>query len=93
MLMLVGLLLAGPLAQISAFAAGAENNPELGQAKADNAAAAKMLSGWMTQMDSMMKMPMTANEKAMAKMMMDMGKLVKMLIDENNKLIIAIGQR
>jgi hypothetical protein len=85
-IMLVGLLMAGPLGQIhSAFA-----SPESEQAKVANDRAAKTLSQMMMEMDSMSKMPMTANEKAMMKMLHDMANTIQMLIDANKNLIIAV---
>jgi len=87
MLMLVGLLaVAGPFAQVhSAFA-----SPESEKAKAANDQAAKSLSSMMMEMDSMSKMPMTANEKAMMKMLHEMADTIKMLIDANKNLIEAV---
>jgi hypothetical protein len=86
MIMLVGLLVAGPLGQIhSAYA-----SPESERAKVANDQAAKSLSQMMMEMDSMSKMPMTANEKAMMKMLHEMANTIKMLIDANKDLINAI---
>ncbi len=86
MIMLVGLLVAGPLAQIpSAFA-----SPESDKAKIANDQAAKDLQQIMLQMDSMSKMPMTANEKEMMKMLHQMADTIKMLIEANKNLIIAV---
>jgi hypothetical protein len=86
MIMLVGLLVAGPLAQIpNAFA-----SPESDKAKIANEAAAKDLQQIMTHMDSMSKMPMTANEKEMMKLLHQMADTIKMLIEANKNLIIAI---
>jgi len=86
MIMLVGLLVVGPLAQIhSAFA-----SPESDKAKILNDQAAKSLSQMMMEMDSMSKMPMTANEKQMMKMLHEMATTIKMLIDSNQNLIIAV---
>ena len=78
MIMLVGLLVAGPLAQIpSAFA-----SQESDKAKIANDAAAKDLQQVMTQM--------TANEKEMMKMLHQMADTIKMLIEANKNLIIAV---
>src|SRR5579864_9491768 len=86
MIMLVGLLVAAPLGQIhSAFA-----SPESDKAKVANDQAAKSLSQMMMEMDSMSKMPMTANEKEMMKMLHDMANTIQMLIDANKNLIIAV---
>jgi hypothetical protein len=86
MIMLVGLLVAGPLAQIQSAIA----SPESDKAKVANDQAAKDLQQMMMQMDSMSKMPMTANEKAMMKMMHQMADTIKMLIDANKNLIDAV---
>ena len=86
MIMLVGLLVAGPLGQIhSAYA-----SPESDKAKVANDQAAKSLSQMMMEMDSMGKMPTTANEKAMMKMLHEMADTIKMLIDANKNLIDAV---
>jgi uncharacterized protein involved in copper resistance len=86
MIMLVGLLVAGPLGQIHSAIA----SPESDKAKVANDAAAHDLQQMMMEMDSMSKMPMTANEKAMMKMLHEMANTIKMLIDANKNLIDAI---
>jgi hypothetical protein len=86
LIMLVGLLVAGPLAQVHSAVA----SPESEKAKVANDQAAKMLQQMMVEMDSMSKMPMTATEKAMMKMMREMANTIKMLIDANKSLIDAV---
>ena|SRR5579864_3465267 len=86
MIMLVGLLVAGPLGQIHSAIA----SPESDKAKVANDAAAHDLQQMMMEMDSMSKMPMTANEKAMMKMLHEMANTIKMLIDANKNLIDAV---
>jgi|SRR5215469_8980747 len=86
-IMLMGLLIAGPFALIHNAGAQMESGGALAAAKAANEKAAAMLQQTMTQMDSMSKMPMTANEKAMMKTIHDLATIVQMLIDSNKNLI------
>jgi sensor c-di-GMP phosphodiesterase-like protein len=91
MIMLMGLLVAGPFTQIHNAAAQGENPQMAAQAaKAMNDKAATQLHQLMMQMDSMSKMPMSDNEKAMMKMMHQMAQVIQMLIDANNHLIAAM---
>jgi len=86
MIMLMGLLVAGPFAYLQHAGASPESE-SLAAAKAANTKAAAMLHDTMMQMDSMSKMPMTANEKAMMKAIHDLAVTVQMLIDSNKNLI------
>ena len=94
MIMLMGLLVAGPLGGIQNVAA--QNSP--GVDKALNGATAandKVTTTWqqaMTKMDSMGKMPMTANEKAMMEEMKMMADMIKSLVEANKQLIEAIKE-
>ena len=93
MIMLMGLLVAGPIAPYRAFA---QNMPSegahtaLAAAQAAQDKAAKDLHGTMASMDSMKKMPMTASEKEMMKMMGQMADTIKNLMEANKQLIEAI---
>ena len=89
-IMLMGLLVAGPLAVIHNAAAQQETGGTLAAAKAANDKAAKALQQTMTQMDSMSKMPMTANEKAMMKTIHELAVIVQTLIDANKNLINVV---
>src|SRR5215472_17612716 len=62
----------------------------LAAAKAANERAATLLQQTMTQMDSVGKMPLTANEKAMMGVVHQMGATVKMLVEVNTDLIQVI---
>ena len=85
-IMLVCLIGVAGLIQVhNAFA-----SPESEKATADNNKAAAMLQTMMMQMDSMMKKPMTANEKQMMQMMHQMAQMIQMLIDANKNLIMAV---
>lgn len=94
MIMLTGLLIAGPIAP--APHAAAQNSPVEGINTALNAAqvlqdkATKMHNEMMSHMDSMKKMSMTANEKEMMKMMEQMAGEIKLLLDANKQLREAI---
>ena len=90
MIMMVGLLVAGPFAVIHNAAAQMETKQMITNAKAMNDKAATMLHSTMTEMDSMMNKPMSANEKAMAKMMHQMMQIMQMLIDSNKNLIAVV---
>lgn len=92
MIMLVGLLLAGPFAQIhNAAAQGEMTYPQaIAAARSANDKAASALHQMMMQMDSMSKMPMTDNEKAMMKMIHDLATVVQTLIDANKQVITAV---
>ena len=94
MIMLVGLLVMGPLAQIQNAGAQSESSGEkfLKAAQASNDKASKDFQTMMTKMDSMKKMPMTANEKEMMTMMGQMADTMKMLIDANKSLIDAVRE-
>ena len=95
MIMLMGLLVAGPIAPHGAFA---QNMPSEGAHTALTAAqaaqdkASKDLHDAMTTMDSMKKMPMTANEKEMMKMIGQMADTIKNLMDSNKQLIKAVEE-
>jgi maltodextrin utilization protein YvdJ len=96
MIMLMGLLVAGPIAPHYALAQG--NMPSegahtaLAAAQAAQDKAAKNLHETMASMDSMKKMPMTANEKEMMKMMGQMADTIKNLTEANKQLIEAIKE-
>ena len=95
MIMLVGLLVAGPLGSINHAYAQNENatlDRLLNTAQTTNSNATKMYQQMTTHMDAMKKMPMTANEKEMMKMMGQMADTIKMLIDANKNLIDAVNQ-
>lgn len=95
MIMLMGLLVAGPVAPHHAFA---QNMPSegahtaLAAAQAAQDKAAKTLHDTMASMESMKKMPMTANEKEMMKMMGQMADTIKNLTEANKQLIEAIKE-
>ena len=91
MIMLVGLLAAGPFAMIhNAAAQGETSSQAITMAKSSNDKAANDLHNMMMQMDTMMKSPMSANEKSMMNMMHQMATIIQMLIDSNNHLITAM---
>jgi hypothetical protein len=90
MIMLVGLLAAGPFAQIRHAAAQGESNQSISMAKSANDEAAADLHTMMMQMDTMMKSPMSANEKAMMNLLHQMATIVQTLINANNQLISAV---
>jgi precorrin-2 methylase len=94
MIMLMGLLVVGPFSQIHNAAAQSETSTQaIAGAKAANDKAASDLHTMMMHMDSMSKMPMSANEKDMMNMLHQMATIVQMLIDANNHLINAIENR
>jgi hypothetical protein len=86
-IMLMGLLFAGPFAAIHGAVAQQETGGALAAAKAANTKAAKDLQQTMTEMDTMSKMPMTANEKAMMRTIHELAVIVQTLIDANKNLI------
>ena len=94
MIMLMGLLIAGPLGGI--HYATAQNAPGVDKAlDAATAANSKAATTWgqmMTKMDAMNKMPMTANEKAMMDGMHMMMDMIKSLVDANKQLVEAIKE-
>lgn len=89
-IMLMGLLVAGPFALIHHAAAQQESMQMVSAAKVANDKAAATLHQTMMEMDSMAKMPMTANEKAMMKAIHDLATVVQMLIDSNKNLITVV---
>jgi hypothetical protein len=94
MIMLMGLLVAGPIAPPHVSAQGnmaAEGfNTALSKAEAAQDNATKVYGSMMSQMDSMKKMPMTANEKETMKMMGQMADAMKQLMEVNKQLIESI---
>ena len=92
MIMLMGLLVAGPIGGIHQVAA--QNAPGVDKAiEAATAANNKAATTWqqaMTKMDAMKKMPMTDNEKAMMEEMKMMADMIKNLVDANKQLVEAI---
>lgn len=95
MIMLMGLLVAGPFAPPHAMAqqGPAEGvNTALNAAQAAQDKATKMYSDMMTHMDAMKKMPMSANDKEMMKMMGQLTDTIKDLMDVNKQLIEAIKE-
>ena len=89
-IMLMGLLLAGPFALLHNASAQQESLQMISSAKTANDKAAAMLHQTMMNMDAMNKMPMTANEKAMMKAIHDLATVVQMLIDSNKNLITVV---
>jgi hypothetical protein len=90
MIMLVGLLFAaGPIAPRYA---AAQNSPGVDNAVSMQDKAVKSWSSTMTKMDSMMKMPMNANEKSMMNMMHDMMDTMKSMADANKATLDALKQ-
>jgi F420-dependent methylenetetrahydromethanopterin dehydrogenase len=95
MVMLMGLLVAGPIVPHHAFAQNmpSENaHTALAAAQAAQDKAAKDLHDAMTSMDSMKKMPMTANEKEMMKTIGQMADTIKNLMESNKQLIKAVEE-
>jgi hypothetical protein len=92
MIMLMGVLVAGPLGGI--HYAAAQNSPGVDKAlEAATTANNKAATTWqkaMTKTDAMGKMPMTTNEKAMMDEMNMMADMSKNLVDVNKQLIEAI---
>jgi hypothetical protein len=90
MIMLVGLLFAaGPIAPRHAVA---QNAPGVDNAVSMQDKAVKSWGSTMMKMDSMMKMPMTANEKSMMQMMHDMMDTMKSLADANKATLDVLKQ-
>ncbi len=95
MIMLMGLLVAGPVASPHAFAQSGPSegfNTALNAAQAAQDKATKVYNDMMSHMDSMKKMSMNANEKEMMKMMQQMTDAIKSLTDANKQLIEAIKE-
>ncbi len=94
MVMLMGLLVAGPIAPY----ASAQNMPSeglntaLSKAQAAQDKATKVYNEMTSQMDSMKKMSMSANEKETMKMMGQMTDTIKDLMEVNKQLIEAIKE-
>jgi hypothetical protein len=96
MLMLIGLLIAGPTVTLPNANAQGDRfdviDRAINAADAAQAKATQQLADMMKHMDSMMMMPMTPNEKAMAGMMEQMATLIKSLLDENKQLLDALKE-
>ena len=96
MLMLIGLLIAGPSVTLPYANAQGDRfdliDRAINAADAAQAKAAQQLADMMKHMDSMKNMPMTSNEKAMMGMMEQMGAMIKSLLDENKMLLDAIRE-
>lgn len=95
MLMLMGLLVAGPIAPPHASAQNMASegfNTALSKAQAAQDKATKVYNEMTSQMDSMKKMSMTANEKETMKMMGQMTDTIKDLMEVNKQLIEAIKE-
>jgi phosphoserine phosphatase len=96
MIMLMGLLIAGPLGRLPH--AAADNSAlglahtALGAAEAAEAQAEKQYQQTMSHMDSMKKMSMSANEKAMMDQMAQMAATIKSLMETNQQLIETVKQ-
>jgi hypothetical protein len=89
MIMLVGLLIAGPIVPPHAVAqsdTGAWDRT-MGAAQAAQDKASKAYNSMMMNMKSMAGMPMTANEKAMMKQMDMMAQAIKDLMESNHQLM------
>jgi len=96
MIMVMGLLVAGLVGQIH-YATAQMESPALDKAdaavkaaQAAQAQAEKQLKTMMTHMDSMKNMQMSSMEKEMMGGMEQMAMTMKMLLDENKKLIEAL---
>ena len=93
MLMLVGLLAAGPIAPPHAAAQMGEGyDRAMSAAQAALDKATKAQNDMTMHMDSMMKMPMSANEKAMAQQMQQMADAIKSLVETNRQLLEALKE-
>jgi hypothetical protein len=96
MLMLIGLLIAGPTVTLPYANAQGDRfdviDRAINAAEAAQAKATQQLADMMKHMDSMMKMPMTPNEKAMTGMMEQMAATIKSLLDENKQLLDALKE-
>lgn len=98
MLMLIGLLIAGPSAPLPYANAQAGDKFDafdraINAANTAQAKAAKELADMMTHMDSMKKMSMTSTEKAMMGMMEQMAAMIKSLLDTNKLLLDALKEQ
>ena len=94
MIMLAGLLIAGPIVPPHAVAqsdTGAWDRT-MGMAHTAMEKATKSYYAMMSNMKSMMGMPMNDNEKAMMKQMQMMADTIKDLMDTNRQLIELIKQ-
>ncbi len=91
MIMLMGLLVAGPIVPPHAVASD-KVDTALDGAQAAQDKATKAYNETMSHMDSMKKMSMTANEKETMKMMGQMADTIKNLMDVNKQLIEAIKE-
>ena len=96
MLMLIGLLIAGPSVTLPYANAQADRfdviDRAINAADAAQAKAAQQLADMMKHMDSMKMMPMTPNEKAMTGMMEQMAVEIKTLMDVNKQLLDALKE-
>jgi len=93
MIMVMGLLVAGPIAPPHAAAQMGEGyDRAVSAAQAAMDKAAKMHNDMMMHMDSMMKMPMSANEKAMMQQMQQMAAAIQDLVETNKQLLEAIKE-
>ncbi|HTD46239.1 MAG TPA: hypothetical protein VK881_03110 [bacterium] len=92
MIMLMGLLVAGPIAPPHAVAQGEGYDRAMSAAQAALDKAAKVHNDMMMHMDSMMKMPMSANEKAMTQQMQQMAAAIQDLVETNRQLLEAIKE-
>jgi len=94
MIMLAGLLIAGPIVPPHAVAQGDTGawDRTMGMAHADMEKATKSYNAMMSSMKSMMGMPMTDNEKAMMKQMQMMADTIKDLMDTNRQLLELLKQ-
>lgn len=91
MVVLIGLLMGGSIASYQAHAANEPGGLNMAQDAHD--AATKTYNQLMTQMHSMDQMSMTANEKAMMKLMAMMADTIKHLLDENKQLIQILREQ
>ena len=96
MIMLAGLLIAGPVARLPHAAADnsalAQAHTALGAAQAAQAQAQKQYQQMMSHMDSMKTMSMTANEKAMMSGAEQMAGAMKSLMEVDHQLIVTTQQ-
>jgi hypothetical protein len=94
MIMLMGLLVGGAIVPPHAVAdeRGDKVNAALTAAQAAEDKATKAYNETMSTMTMMKKMPMTANEKEMMKMMGQMADTINNLMGVNKQLIEAIKQ-
>jgi len=96
MIMLMGLLIAGPVGRLPH--AAADNSAlglahtALGAAEAAEAQAERQYQQMISHMDSMKTMSMTANEKAMMDQAAQMAATMKALMETNKQLIETLKQ-